>query len=61
MELPGRRDFFKDDFGVTWNRSGPDKDIGVVDTPIFDVPDSVLRRQQLNPETGQNRNVFLVC
>lgn len=26
---------FVDDFGVTWNRSGADKDIGVVDTPLI--------------------------
>ena len=34
-EKPG---YFKDEFGVTWNRSGPDKDIGVIeDPPITDL------------------------
>ena len=33
---------FKDDFGVTWNRSGVDKDIGVVDNPVIDEPDISL-------------------
>ena len=32
-EMPERPGFFRDDFGVIWNRSGPDKDIGVVDNP----------------------------
>lgn len=30
-EIKDRRGYFKDDFGVVWNRSGVDKDIGVVD------------------------------
>lgn len=29
-ELPDKPGYFKDHFGVIWNRSGPDKDIGVV-------------------------------
>lgn len=28
-ELKDRPGFFRDDFGVVWNRSGPDKDIGI--------------------------------
>ena len=33
---------FTDDFGVTWNRSGADKDIGVVDAPVIYEPDISL-------------------
>ena len=32
-ELPDKPEHFRDEFGVVWNRSGADKDIGVVDTP----------------------------
>lgn len=34
-ELPNKKGYFKDYFGVTWNRSGVDKDIGVIENPIF--------------------------
>jgi len=34
-ELPDRPGYFKDEFGVVWNRSGADKDIGVIDDPII--------------------------
>ena len=33
---------FTDDFGVTWNRSGADKDIGVIDEPVLSDPDLSL-------------------
>ena len=33
---------FTDDFGVTWNRSGADKDIGVIDDPVIYEPDISL-------------------
>ena len=36
-ELPGQPELFLDDFGVTWDRSGADKDIGVIQTPL--IPD----------------------
>lgn len=40
---------FKDDFGVCWNRSGADKDIGVVDHPLLTEPDlSLLPEPYLN-------------
>ncbi len=29
-------DFFKDEFGVVWNRSGADKDIGVIVRPLIE-------------------------
>ena len=39
-ELADRPEHFQDDFGVVWNRSGADKDIGVVDHPqIEDLED----------------------
>ncbi len=33
---------FTDDFGVTWNRSGVDRDIGVIDDPVIGEPDLSL-------------------
>ncbi len=30
-ELPDRQGYYKDDFGVVWNRTGADKDIGLPD------------------------------
>lgn len=32
-ELPDRPGFFRDEFGVVWNRTGADRDIGVVEHP----------------------------
>jgi uroporphyrinogen decarboxylase len=34
-ELPGRPEYFLDDFGVLWNRTGVDKDIGVIEAPVI--------------------------
>ncbi len=34
--IPGQPDFYEDDFGVIWNRSGADKDIGVIDHPVIE-------------------------
>lgn len=34
-ELPDKKEHFKDEFGVIWNRSGADKDIGVVDNYVI--------------------------
>ena len=42
-ERADRKGYFTDDFGVTWNRSGADKDIGVVDEPVISEPDLSLR------------------
>ena len=36
-EIPDRPEHFRDEFGVVWNRSGVDKDIGVVENP--QIPD----------------------
>lgn len=41
-EDPNHKGYFKDDFGVTWNRNGADKDIGVVDCPVISEPDISL-------------------
>jgi len=41
-ELPEMKEHFLDEFGVTWNRSGKDKDIGVIDKPIISEPDISL-------------------
>lgn len=43
-EREDRKEHFTDDFGVTWNRSGADKDIGVVDEPSIPEPDISLYR-----------------
>ena len=31
----GRRDIYKDDFGVIWDRSGTDKEIGLIHEPVI--------------------------
>lgn len=41
-ERTDKKEHFKDDFGVTWNRSGADKDIGIVDDPVIYEPDIEL-------------------
>ena len=41
-ENKDRPGYFTDDFGVTWNRTGADKDIGVIDEPIISDPDISL-------------------
>ena len=46
-EIPGKPEFFRDEFGVIWNRSGADKDIGVVDFPL--IPDLEERNYVLPP------------
>lgn len=35
-ELPDQPGHFRDEFGVVWNRTGADKDIGVVDHPMIE-------------------------
>lgn len=35
-ELQDRPCYFRDEFGVVWNRTGADKDIGVVDHPLIE-------------------------
>ena len=38
-----RPDFFRDEFGVVWNKSGADKDIGVIDLPLLANPKDLDR------------------
>jgi len=40
VEIPERPGYFLDDFGVTWNRNGADKDIGVVEKFIVGDPET---------------------
>lgn len=47
-ELPDRPGYFKDEFGVIWNRNGADKDIGVVDNCVIE-------------DIEENDYVFPVC
>ena len=45
-----RPGFFKDDFGVVWNRTGVDKDIGVIESKLLPAPDISLYRFPEPPE-----------
>jgi uroporphyrinogen decarboxylase len=36
-ELPDKQGYFRDEFGVVWNRNGPEKDIGWAEDPL--IPD----------------------
>ncbi len=47
-EVMIRRDYDRDEFGVVWNKSGADKDIGVIDSILIDDPD-VLDRYAFPP------------
>jgi len=38
-ELSGKPGYFKDDFGVIWNRNGADKDIGVIEGQVIKEPE----------------------
>jgi len=44
--------YWKDDFGVVWNRNGADKDIGVIDGLVITEPDEALIRM---PELDMER------
>ncbi|MBN2852001.1 MAG: uroporphyrinogen decarboxylase [Clostridia bacterium] len=49
-ELPDKKGHFRDFFGAVWNRSGVDKDIGVIDDPVFKNPDiSLFTLPRVNP------------
>ena len=48
--IPGRPGFFLDDYGVTWNRTGADRDIGVIERPV--IPDIENRSYRL-PEVDE--------
>lgn len=36
--VPGKEGYFRDDFGVVWNRNGADKDVGVVEEWLIPEP-----------------------
>ena len=50
VPVPGRDGYFKDDFGVVWNRNGADKDIGVVEEWLLPEPDISLFKAPAIPE-----------
>ena len=52
LPVPGRPGYFRDEFGVVWNRNGADKDIGVIENPIFTEPDLSLYKF---PEPGREK------
>lgn len=69
-EVKDKPDFFKDEFGVIWNRSGVDKDIGVIERPLiqdlsdysyrFPEPDEKRFRDRLRM-LEQNKDVFTIA
>jgi uroporphyrinogen decarboxylase len=70
-EIPGRPEYFKDEFGVVWNRSGADKDIGVLDRPQiedienntyeFPVPDIPRLRREIEELLASKQDRFTVA
>ena len=69
-EIEGKPEHFRDEFGVVWNRTGADKDIGVVDQPLiedleeydyeFPEPDIARLRRDIETliETKEDRFTF---
>jgi uroporphyrinogen decarboxylase len=68
IEDSNRPGYFTDDFGVTWNRNGADKDIGVLDSLVLpepeignykfpEVPEKMLR-QQFEAMMNNGRDTF---
>ena len=71
-ELPGNKPgYFTDEFGVVWNRSGPDKDIGVIEKPVipdleecsyeFPIPDIARLRGECEALTGNMDDRFTIA
>ena len=68
--IPDRPEFFRDEFGVVWNRTGVDKDIGVVDQYLiedieeydyqFPELDEANIRKKLENILKQNKEKFIV-
>lgn len=52
-EQKEKPEYFLDDFGVEWNRSGVDKDIGVISQPLF--PDPEEKIEYTFPVLGEAR------
>jgi uroporphyrinogen decarboxylase len=60
-ELPNRKEHFIDEFGVVWNRSGADKDIGVVENPIIYKPNiSLWHEPKLDERRLRNEYDLLI-
>lgn len=67
-EIPGKPDHYIDEFGVVWNRSGADKDIGVVEKPLiedleestyyFPKPDIPRLRQDIEELLATQKDCF---
>jgi len=67
-EEPDKPEYFKDEFGVVWNRSGVDKDIGVVDNPQikdiaaldykFPAPDTIRLRGDIETLLQTRKDQF---
>jgi len=51
-EMPGKSGYFKDDFGVVWNRNGADKDIGVIEGFVIGNPE---KNDYVFPEIDTDR------
>ena len=57
-----RPGYFEDEFGVVWNRTGIDKDIGVVEEYLLPAPDlSVYQFPEPDPECGEGENGKHTC
>lgn len=54
-ELPDRPEFFRDDFGVTWNRTGIDKEIGVLEGLVLPAPTLEHYRMPAAPRNALHR------
>ncbi len=56
-ETAAGSEIFRDDFGVCWNRSGADKDIGVVDHPLLSEPELSLLPEPVLNEARLRREI----
>ena len=69
--IPGKPGYFRDDFGVVWNRNGADKDIGVIDgfvmgnpetdTYTFPTVDTAKLRRQIESTLTERRDRFVMA
>ena len=56
-DMPGKPGYVRDEFGVVWNRSGADKDIGVIEQAV--IPDICDCRYQMpDPDEARFREVL---
>jgi len=69
--IPGKEGYFRDDFGVIWNRNGADKDIGNIEGYLIDDPENcnytfpkvdITRfRNQLEKNVNNKKDRFLIA